>query len=98
VAALVAAWTMEQAAYRAEERDKTSPDQPRLRQGTDFVQRVGRGPLADRLRQQPVTTGTRLSSWPIPWPLTMYRLARLDESLPTRTRPLSGRSRRGAHR
>jgi hypothetical protein len=36
VAALVAAWAMEQAAHRAEARDKTSPaSRPRLRQGAD---------------------------------------------------------------
>ena len=28
------------------------------RQGADFVQRFGRGPMADRLRQRPVTTVT----------------------------------------
>jgi hypothetical protein len=30
----------------------------RLRQGADLVQRFGRGPLADRLRQWPVPTVT----------------------------------------
>jgi hypothetical protein len=49
VAAPVAAWALEQAARRAETRDKTSPTSRRLRQGADFVQRFGRGPLADRL-------------------------------------------------
>jgi hypothetical protein len=58
VAALVAALAMEQAAHRAEARDKTSPTSRRLRQGANFVQRVGRGPLTGRLRQRPVTTGT----------------------------------------
>jgi hypothetical protein len=59
VAAPVAAWALEQAARRAEARDRTSQTSRRLRQGADFVQRFGRGPLADRLRQRPVTTGTR---------------------------------------
>jgi len=49
VAAPVAAWALEQAARRAETGDKTSPTSRRLRQGADFVQRFGRGPLADRL-------------------------------------------------
>jgi hypothetical protein len=46
VAALVAAWAMEQAADRTEARDKASPTSWRLRQGADFVQRlvVGRRP------------------------------------------------------
>jgi hypothetical protein len=56
VAAPVAGWALEQAARRAEARDQASPASRRLRQGADFVQRFGRGPLADRLRQQPVTT------------------------------------------
>jgi hypothetical protein len=56
LAAPIAAWALEQAAHRAEARDQTSPAGRRLRQGADFVQRFGRGPLADRLRQQPVTT------------------------------------------
>ena len=51
VAAPVAGWALEQAARRAEAGDQTSPTSRRLRQGADFVQRVGRGPLADRLRQ-----------------------------------------------
>ena len=58
VAAPVAAWVLEQAAHRAEARDKTSPASRRLRQSADFVQRFGRGPLADRLRQRPATTVT----------------------------------------
>jgi hypothetical protein len=45
----VAAWALEQAARRAEARDKTSPTSRRLRQGADFVQRFGSGPLAARL-------------------------------------------------
>jgi hypothetical protein len=49
VAVPVAAWALEQAARRAEARDKTSPTSRRLRQGADFVQRFGRGPLAARL-------------------------------------------------
>jgi hypothetical protein len=58
LAAPAAAWALEQAARRAEASDKTSPTSRRLRQGADFVQRFGRGPLADRLRQRPGTTGT----------------------------------------
>jgi hypothetical protein len=49
VAVPVAAWALEQAARRAEARDRTSPTSRRLRQGADFVQRLGRGPLAARL-------------------------------------------------
>ncbi len=59
VAAPVAAWALEQAARRAETRNQTSPASRRLRQGADFVQRFGRGPLADRLRQRPVGTVTQ---------------------------------------
>jgi hypothetical protein len=58
VAAPIAGWALEQAAHRAEARDQASPASRRLRQGADFVQRFGRGPLADRLRQRPVTTVT----------------------------------------
>jgi hypothetical protein len=58
VAAPVAAWALEQAARRAEARDQTSPASRRLRQGADFVQRFGRGPLADRLGRRPATTVT----------------------------------------
>jgi hypothetical protein len=58
VLAPVAGWALEQAARRAEGGDKTSPTSRRLRQGADFMQRFGRGPLADRLRQQPATTVT----------------------------------------
>jgi hypothetical protein len=58
VALPVAAWALEQAARRAETRDQTSPASRRLRQGADYVQRWGCGPLADRLRQ-PTTTATR---------------------------------------
>jgi hypothetical protein len=58
LAAPVAAWALEQAAHRAEARDQASPAGRRLRQGADFVQRFGRGPLADRLRQRPDTTIT----------------------------------------
>jgi hypothetical protein len=59
VAAPVAAWALEQAARRAETHNQASPASRRLRQGADFVQRFGRGPLADRLRQRPVTAVTR---------------------------------------
>ena len=58
VAAPIAGWALEQAARRAEADDKTSPTSRRLRQGADFMQRFGRGPLADRLRQRPITTVT----------------------------------------
>ena len=58
IAAPAAAWALEQAARRAEARDQTSLVSRRLRQGADFMQRFGRGPLADRLRQRPVTTVT----------------------------------------
>ena len=66
LAAPVAAWALEQAARRAEAGDKTSPTSRRRRRGTDFVQRFGRGPLADRLRQRPVTTVTRTEPPPQP--------------------------------
>jgi hypothetical protein len=59
VALPVAAWALEQAARRAETRDQASPASRRLRQGADYVQRWGRGPLADRLRR-PTTTATRV--------------------------------------
>jgi len=49
VAVPVAAWVLEQAARRAETRDKTSPTSRRLRQGADLMQHFGRGPLAARL-------------------------------------------------
>ena len=58
VAAPVAAWALEQAARRAEAGNTTSSTSRRLRQGADFVQRFGRGPLADRLRPRPATTVT----------------------------------------
>jgi hypothetical protein len=58
VAAPVAGWALERAARRAEAGDQTSLTSRRLRQGADFVQRFGRGPLADRLRQRPITTVT----------------------------------------
>jgi ANTAR domain len=58
VAAEVAAWALEQAAHRAEARNQASPASRRLRQGADSMQRFGRGPLADRLRQRPDTTIT----------------------------------------
>jgi hypothetical protein len=54
----VAGWVLEQAARRSETRDQASPASRRLRQGAEFVQRWGRGPLADRLRR-PATTATR---------------------------------------
>ena len=58
LAAPVAAWALEQAAHRAEAGDKASPASRRLRQGAEVVQRFGRGPLADRLRQRPVAKVT----------------------------------------
>jgi hypothetical protein len=58
VAAPIAAWALEQAARRADAGDKNSLTSRRLRQGAEFVQRVGRGPVADRLKQRPVTTVT----------------------------------------
>jgi hypothetical protein len=57
VALPIAAWALEQAARRAETRGQASPGR-RLRQGAEFVQQWGRGPLADRLRR-PTTTATR---------------------------------------
>jgi hypothetical protein len=54
VAVPVAAWALEQAARRAQARDATSPTSRRLRQGADFVQRFGRGPLANREQRRPV--------------------------------------------
>jgi hypothetical protein len=66
VAAPVAAWALEQAARRAAAGDKSSPTSRRLRQGADFVQRFGRGPLADRLRQRPNTTVTWRAQPPQP--------------------------------
>jgi hypothetical protein len=59
VAAPAAAWALEQAARRAEARGQTSLASRRLRQGADFVQRFGRGPLADRLGRGSATTVTR---------------------------------------
>jgi hypothetical protein len=66
LAAPVAAWALEQAARRAEAGDKPSRTSRRLRQGADFAQRFGRGPLADRLWQRPVTTVTRRAQPPQP--------------------------------
>jgi hypothetical protein len=57
VAVPLAGWALEQAARRAETRDHAAPASRRLRRGADYVQRWGRGPLADRLRR-PTTTGT----------------------------------------
>jgi hypothetical protein len=49
----VAAWALEQVARRAEGRATTLPTTSRrLRQGADFLQRFGRGPLAHRLRRR----------------------------------------------
>ena len=46
VAAPVAAWALEQAARAPRAGDQNSSTSRRLRQGADFVQRFGRGPLA----------------------------------------------------
>jgi hypothetical protein len=58
VAIPIAGWALEQAARRTETRDQASPSSRRLRQGAEFIQQWGRGPLADRLRR-PTTTATR---------------------------------------
>jgi hypothetical protein len=52
VAAPVAAWALEQVARRAEAKNSKSATSRRLRQGADVVQRLGRGPLASRLRRR----------------------------------------------
>jgi hypothetical protein len=57
VAAPLVAWALERGAQRAEARDATSRASRWLRQGADTAQRVGRGPLARRLR--PPETGMR---------------------------------------
>jgi hypothetical protein len=51
VAAPIAAWALEQVARRAETKNRNSATSRRLRQGADVVQRLGRGPLASRLRR-----------------------------------------------
>jgi hypothetical protein len=67
VAAPAAAWALEQAARRAEERDQTSPTSRRLRQGAELVQRFSRGPLlANRLGRRPATTATSTAEPPPP--------------------------------
>jgi hypothetical protein len=66
VAAPIAGWALEQAARRADAGDKSSVTSRRLRQGADFMQRFGRGPLADRLRQRPNTTVTWRAQPPQP--------------------------------
>jgi hypothetical protein len=66
VAAPATAWALEQAARRAEERDKTSPTSRRLRQGADLVQRFGRGPLANRLGRRPATATSAAEPPPPP--------------------------------
>jgi hypothetical protein len=58
LAAPVAAWALEQAAHRAEAHDQASRASRRLRQAANFMQRFGRGRLADRLKQRPDTTIT----------------------------------------
>jgi hypothetical protein len=57
VAAPLIAWALERGARRAEARDASSRASRWLRQGADTAQRVGRGPLARRLR--PPETRTR---------------------------------------
>ena len=66
VAAPAAAWALEQAARRAEERDKTSPTSRRLRQGAGLVQHFGRGPLANRLGRRPATATSTAEPPPPP--------------------------------
>jgi hypothetical protein len=68
VAAPIAGWALEQAARRAGARDKTAPSSRRLRQVADFVQHLGRGPLANRLYRRPVTAVTSQDPQP-PTPL-----------------------------
>ena len=72
VAAPIAGSALEQTARRAEAGDQTSPTSRRLRQGADLVQRLGRGPLADRLRQWLAdghgrSAGLAASLRPRPW-------------------------------
>jgi hypothetical protein len=49
----VAAWALEEAARRSEARSGPSPTSRRLRTGADWLGRMGRGPLASRLRRPP---------------------------------------------
>ena len=60
VAVPMAAWGLEQAAQRLEGRNPGSTWPGRLRQGADWLARLGEGPLADRLRR-PTTTVTRIT-------------------------------------
>jgi hypothetical protein len=50
VALPVAGWALERAAQQAEAKNPGSTSSRRLRQGADFMQGAGRGPLASRLR------------------------------------------------
>jgi hypothetical protein len=54
----VAAWALEQAPTAPRPVTRLPRPAGALRQGADFMQRFGRGPLADRLRQWPDTTVT----------------------------------------
>jgi hypothetical protein len=47
----LAAWALEEAARRSDARNQASPWGQRLRQGSEWVGRFGRGPLANRLRR-----------------------------------------------
>jgi hypothetical protein len=47
----LAAWALDEAARRAE-RQGSSPMSQRLRQGSDWLGGMGRGPLAKRMRQR----------------------------------------------
>jgi LuxR family transcriptional regulator, maltose regulon positive regulatory protein len=65
VAIPIAGWALEQAARRAETRDPSSPAGTRLRQGADFAQRWGRGPMADRLRRWPTALDALSQAEPV---------------------------------
>jgi hypothetical protein len=60
VAVPMAAWGLEQAAQRLEGHNPGSVWPGRLRQGADWLDGWGQGPLADRLRR-PTTTVTRIT-------------------------------------
>jgi hypothetical protein len=49
----LAAWALEEAARRADQRNQASPWGQRLRQGSEWVGGFGRGPLHNRLRRPP---------------------------------------------
>jgi hypothetical protein len=58
VAVPVAAWSIEEAARRAEENDPKSTTTKRLRQVADVASTFSRGPVADRLRSRQRTRVT----------------------------------------